>query len=202
MFTGIIQSFGTLDNINNNENVYTIKTNLNLDDCTVGSSFCCDGVCLTATIITKKEFNYFFSVNIGEETFKRSNLVHWYIGNKINIEKSLKVGDEIAGHFVYGHVDTTLEVKNIKELKNSWEFEFSLFSVNNLNDIKKFIVEKGSIAINGISLTVANVNENSFNVSIIPHTYQNTNLSILKLNDIVNIEFDPLARYISERYAK
>ena len=94
------------------------------------------------------------------------------------------------------------EVKNIKELKNSWEFEFSLSSINNLKNIKKLIVEKGSIAINGISLTIANVNEKSFNVSIIPHTFQHTNLSILKLNDLVNIEFDPLARYISEQYAR
>ena len=202
MFTGIIQSTGAIEEINNSNNSYLIKTNLSLKDCKIGSSICCDGVCLTVISIKDKDSNFFFTVNIGEETIKRSNLINWDIGSIINIEKSLKYGDEIAGHFVYGHIDLTLNINKIQKLQNSWEFEFSFDNSYNLVNIKKYIVEKGSIAINGISLTVANVFENSFNVSVIPHTYQITNLSNLKERDKVNIEFDPLARYISEKYGK
>ena len=200
MFTGIIQGLGEIEDIDFNNSSYLIKTSLNLSDCKIGSSICCDGVCLTATKIKSIKSDYFFEADIGEETIKRSNLCNWNLGTKINIEKSLKVGDEISGHFVYGHVDATLDVKKINKLKNSWEYEFSLDNLDSFINIKRYIVEKGSIAINGISLTVANVFESSFNISIITHTYQNTNISALKENDKVNIEFDPLARYISERY--
>ena len=196
MFSGIIQSFGFLENINLDKNIYNMKTNLNLNDCQIGSSISCDGVCLTITNI----LDNLFSVNIGEETVKRTNVLLWNKNTKINLEKSLKVGDEIAGHFVYGHVDTTIELKKITKLPNSWEYEFSSSSLNEDVDVKRFIVEKGSVAINGISLTVANIFEKSFNISIIPHTFQSTNLSILKEMDRVNIEFDPLARYILRRY--
>ena len=197
MFTGIIQSLGIIKYINNDKNTYSIKTNLSLSDCKIGSSICCDGVCLTATKLKNIGLNYIFEVNISEETIKRSTLINWNIGTKINIEKSLKVGDEISGHFVYGHVDTTFDIKKIIKLQNSWEFEFSFYKFNNSLNFKRYIVEKGSIAINGISLTVANVFENSFNVSIISHTFENTNLSIKKEGDKVNIEYDSLARYIS-----
>ena len=109
------------------------------------------------------------------------------------MERSLKVGDEISGHFVYGHVDTVLKISKIEQLSSSWNFYFSFSSLSNYN---KFIVEKGSIAINGISLTIANVEEDVFDISIIPHTYNKTNFSNLKVGDSVNIEFDSLARYI------
>lgn len=200
MFTGVVQSFGYIENIDKKTNTYIIKTNLNLDDCKVGSSICCDGVCLTATKIINDKSNYFFLVNVGEETIKRSNIINWKKDILINIEKSLKVGDEISGHFVYGHVDMTLKVKTIKKKENSWEFDFTYYKLHNALDFKKYIVEKGSVAINGISLTIASVFENYFSVSIIPHTFINTNLSKLQKNDLVNIEFDPLARYINERY--
>jgi len=201
MFAGIIQSLGIIKYISHDKNTYSIKTNLNLSDCKIGSSISCDGVCLTATKLKNIGLDYIFEVNISEETIKRSTLINWNIGTKINIEKSLRVGDEISGHFVYGHVDATLDIKKIIKLQNSWEFEFSFYKLNNSLNFKRYIVEKGSIAINGISLTVANVFENSFNVSIIPHTFENTNLSIIKEGDKVNIEYDPLTRYISEKYA-
>lgn len=202
MFAGIIQSIGNLNNIDTCTNTYTINTTLDLANCEKGSSICCDGVCLTVIDIYKKNNEYIFDVNISEETFKRSNLNNWDKNTKINLEKSLRIGDEISGHFVYGHVDTILVIQEIKKSKHSWEFIFSLSSKDNLSKLKKLIVEKGSVAINGISLTIANVFENSFMVSILPYTFENTNLSFLKENDQVNIEFDPLARYISEHYAK
>ena len=196
MFSGIIQSFGFIENIDLDTNVYTLKTKLDLNDCKVGSSISCDGVCLTITNILEHSF----SVNIGEETLNRSNISCWNKYTKINLEKSLKVGDEISGHFVYGHVDTTIELKKIIKIQNSWEYEFSLFSSSVNMDVKKYLAEKGSVAINGISLTVANIYEKSFNISVIPYTLENTNLSVLKEKDIVNIEFDPLARYLDVRY--
>ena len=196
MFTGIIQSIGTIVNINKNNNIYTLKTTLNLDNCKKGSSICCDGVCLTVIKIENINGLYKFDVNVGEETLKRSNLIFWEKNTQVNLEKSLRVGDEISGHFVYGHVDLQLSVNEINRLDNSWEFNFSFYELSNQINLKKFIVENGSITINGISLTIANVYEDHFNVSIIPHTFNNTNLSILKKNSRVNIEFDSLARYI------
>ena len=196
MFTGIIQSFAFIEYIDFDKKIYTMKTNLDLKNCKIGSSISCDGICLTITNILDDSF----SVNIGEETLKRSNVLGWNKNTKINLEKSLKVGDEISGHFVYGHVDTTIELKKIIKFSNSWEYEFSLSSLKDNIDIKKYIVEKGSVAINGISLTVANIFEKSFNISVIPHTFKNTNLSLLEEGVRVNIEFDPLARYIVNRY--
>ena len=124
---------------------------------------------------------------------KRTNLANSILKNeKINLEKSLQIGDEISGHFVYGHVDTTTNVSEILELENSWEYHFE----KNFNKNNKFIVEKGSISINGISLTVAKVENNTFMISVIDHTFNQTNLKFLNKSDKVNIEFDYLARFI------
>ena len=192
MFTGIIQDIGTISESKNG--TYEIITNLDLSDCKLGSSISCNGVCLTANDIKKINNSYSFNVNIGEETLSRTNLGNVIKNNKkINIEKSLKIGDEIGGHFVYGHVDTVTSIINIKKLENSWEYNFS----KNFNNNNKFIVEKASITINGISLTVAKVTKESFIISVIKHTYKNTNLNYLIVDDKVNIEFDYLARFIS-----
>ena len=192
MFTGIIQDIGSIRNLK--KGLYEISTNLDLNDCKEGSSISCNGVCLTAKNIKKTNNNIFsFEVNIGEETLLRSNLGNNIEKNEnINLERSLKIGEEISGHFVYGHVDATTVVKDILKLENSWEYHFEKkFDLNN-----KFIVEKGSISINGISLTIANVKNNSFMVSVIDHSYKNTNLKFLNVDDQVNIEFDYLARFI------
>ena len=191
MFTGIIQNLGRVTSFTNGE--LEIATSLDLSDCKIGSSICCNGVCLTATEINSKDDKYTFKVNVGEETQERTNFSNEYYNefNKINIEKSLKIGDEISGHFVYGHVDRTTHITKIEKLNNSWEFYFQNFK----NKDKNFIVEKGSIAINGISLTIAKVDNNYFSISVIPHTFDNTNLKYLKEQDLVNIEFDYLARF-------
>ena len=192
MFTGIIQSSGSIENFNKKTNDFSIKTKLDLSDCKVGSSICCDGVCLTATTINKLNDNFIFTVNVGEETIRRSNLIQWKKYRKINLEKSLKLGDEISGHFVYGHVDCVCTILEIKNLEHSWEFKFE----KKLFQYYDFIVEKASIAIDGISLTIANVDKNSFVISVIPHTFNNTNLQFSKEGDLVNVEFDYLARFI------
>ena len=192
MFTGIIQSSGSIENFNKKTNIFSIKTKLDLSDCKVGASICCDGVCLTMKTINKLKDNFIFTVNVGEETYRRSNLIQWKKYRKINLEKSLKVGDEISGHFVYGHVDCVSKILEIKNLEHSWEFRFE----KNLLKYYDFIVEKASISIDGISLTIANVDKNSFVISIIPHTFKNTILQFSKEGDHVNVEFDYLARFI------
>ncbi len=192
MFTGIIQDIGFINFIE--KGLYRVSTSLNLNDCKEGSSISCNGVCLTAKNIYQNDENKFsFEVNIGEETLFRTNLGNIINkNNKINIEKSLKVGDEIGGHFVYGHVDTITSITNIKKLNNSWEFYFKKdFGKNN-----KFISEKVSVAINGISLTIAKIENSVFMTSIIDHTFNHTNLKFMSISDVVNIEFDYLARFI------
>ena len=193
MFSGIIQGIDFIDNLQSNNTF--IRTSLDLSDCKIGSSISCNGVCLTATSVEKLENNDFiFSVNISEETRNRSNFFYNNLNQKINIEKSIKAGDEISGHFVYGHVDCITKISKIHKLDLSWNFEFIKDNTN--KDMERFIVQKGSIAINGISLTVANVSSDNFSISIVPHTYENTNLNSVKENDLVNIEFDALARYV------
>ena len=191
MFTGIVQNLADVISFKNGE--LEISTSLDLSDCKIGSSICCNGVCLTATEINFREDQYTFKVNVGEETQDRTNFSNQEFNKlaKINIEKSLKIGDEISGHFVYGHIDQTTNITNINKLDNSWEFYFKNFK----NKDKNFIVEKASIAINGISLTIAKVDNNNFSISVIPHTFENTNLKYLKEQDLVNIEFDYLARF-------
>ena len=157
MFTGIIKEKGLVVDIEKNNNIFSFETDYDLDDCYIGTSINCDGICLTI----------------------------------ISLEKSLKVGDEIAGHFVYGHIDCISKILKINNLENSWNMFFELANNNN-----KLIVEKGSIAINGISLTIANLYKDSFCVSIIPHTYNTTNLLKLDVDDVVNLEFDMLSRYV------
>ena len=194
MFTGIIQGQAIIKNKTSNFSEITFETDLNLSDCKTGSSINCDGICLTATSIKFENNKYLFTVNISEETLKRSTTKFWNNNYQINLEKSIKAGDEIAGHFVYGHIDCATKISKINELESSWKFVFQKDNSN--NDMERFIVQKGSIAVNGISLTVANVSSDNFSISIIPHTYENTNLNSAKENDLVNIEFDALTRHI------
>ena len=192
MFTGIVQDLGSIKLIKGG--LYKVNTNLDLSECKEGSSISCNGVCLTAkNIKTNQNQNSTFEVNIGEETLMRTNLGNNILTNKlINIEKSLKIGDEIGGHFVYGHVDVITSLKKIEKLNNSWEYNFE----KNFDLKNRFIKEKASISINGISLTIANVGDSSFTISVIEHTFKNTNLQFLNIDDHVNVEFDYLARFV------
>lgn len=194
MFTGIIQGQAIIKNKTSNFSEITFETDLNLSDCKTGSSINCDGICLTATSIKFENNKYLFTVNISEETLKRSTTKFWNNNYQINLEKSIKAGDELAGHFVYGHIDCVAKISKINELESSWEFVFQKDNSN--KNMERFIVQKGSIAVNGISLTVVNVSSDNFSISIIPHTYENTNLNSAKENDLVNIEFDALTRHI------
>jgi len=197
MFNGIVYNKGIIKNIKKSSRyvkgslVIEISSNISFKKTDVGESVSCDGVCLTLIKILKKSFLFYLS----KETLKRSNFKNTKIGKFINIEKPLFHGKKISGHYVQGHVDTTSRVQRIKIIDRSWYVKLSLEK-----KYKKFIVEKGSICINGVSLTISNVNEKSFEITIIPHTLKLTNLINLKKGDIVNIEFDMIGKYLNNIY--
>ena len=194
MFTGIATNYGTIKNIKEKKsNEYTIESDIDLQEVKIGSSIMCSGICLT--VINKK--NNSFAVNVSEETLNVSNAINWKEGTKLNLEKSLKVGDELGGHIVTGHIDDTTRLLRKRVLKKSLELTFEL-----PHSLQKYVCKKGSIAIDGISLTVNNVEEKNFSVSIIPHTSKVTTLGSIKKDDIVNIEIDILARYIENNIKK
>ena len=195
MFTGIIQGLAKVTDFSSG--TLRLTTDLNLDDCKIGSSISCNGVCLTVIDINKENNKFYLVTDVSEETINRTNFNFKSLNSKnINLEKSLKIGDEISGHFVYGHIDSTTKILDIKKLKNSWMFVFEKI----FGDKSMYIVEKASIAINGISLTIANLDDNLFSVSVIPHTFLNTNLQYSNINDLVNVEFDYLARFIMNKH--
>ena len=196
MFSGIISALGVVKNITYNK-IYTVHIEIkkiNLEDfeksdnlIKIGCSIACSGVCLT---LTEKKDN-FLTFDISKETMNKTNLSNWKIGDLVNLERSLRVGDEIGGHFVTGHVDTVLELKKIIEEDGS-----KILYIELNNKISPFIASKGSITIEGISLTVNEVKNDYFNVNIIPFTWNNTNLKNVRVNDFVNIEIDLLSRYL------
>jgi riboflavin synthase len=194
MFTGIATNCGTVKNIKEkSSNEYTIESDIDLSKVKIGSSIMCSGICLT--VINKKNKSFF--VNVSEETLNVTNAKNWKIGTKLNLEKSLKVGDELGGHIVTGHIDDTSRLLRKRLLKKSSELIFEL-----PYSLQKYVCKKGSIAIDGISLTINNVEKKSFSVSIIPHTSAITTLGNIKKDDIVNIEIDILARYIENNIRK
>ena len=194
MFTGIATNYGIIKSIEGKiTSEYTVESDIDLSKVKIGTSIMCSGICLT--VIKKKRKT--FAVNISEETLKVTNANNWKIGTKLNLEKSLKVGDELGGHIVTGHIDATTRLLKLRKLKKSSILLFEL-----PNNLKKFICKKGSIAIDGISLTVNDVKEKAFSVSIIPHTSEITTLGNIQKGDIVNIEIDILARYIDNNIRK
>tara|TARA_B100002052_G_scaffold297194_1_gene327326 strand:- start:1003 stop:1599 length:597 start_codon:yes stop_codon:yes gene_type:complete len=197
MFNGIVYNKGYIKSIKKSSRyvqgslVIEITSNISFKKSDIGESVCCDGVCLTLIRIKKKSFLFYLS----KETLNRSNFKNAKVGKLINIEKSLHHGKKISGHYIQGHVDTTSFVKNIKIIDRSWNVIFSLDKKS-----AKFVVEKGSISINGVSLTISKVRSNSFQITIIPHTLKLTNLINLKRGDIVNVEFDIIGKYLNNIY--
>ena len=190
MFNGIIFNTGIIKYINHGENskLIGIKSNLIFKKKDIGSSVCCSGVCLTLENV-KKNLIFFY---ISSETIKRSNFKRLKIGQVINLEKSLVFGQKISGHFTQGHVDTTAKVKSIKIIDRSWSIKFLILNKN----FSKYLEEKASISINGVSLTISKVFSDEFTLNIIPHTLKLTNLKNLKINDLVNVELDIFGKYL------
>ena len=198
MFNGIVYNQGTIKSLRRNPKyvrgslVIEVASNIKFKKTDIGESVSCDGVCLTLIRIKKSSFLFYLS----KETLNRSNFKNIKVRKYINIEKSLYHGKKISGHYIQGHVDTTAVVKNIKIIDRSWNVIFSLEKKN-----KKYIVEKGSVSINGVSLTVSKIGSKNFQITIIPHTLKLTNLINLKRGDKVNVEFDIVGKYLNNIYS-
>ncbi|MFD0990457.1 riboflavin synthase [Mariniflexile jejuense] len=192
MFTGIIESIGTISNLKaelNNLHI-TIKSSLT-PELKIDQSVAHNGVCLTVVAINDSEY----TVTAIKETLDKTSLNTLKIGDSVNLERAMKLGDRLDGHIVQGHVDQTAICTNIEEANGSWIFTFNYdTSLNNIT------IEKGSITINGTSLTVVNSKKDSFSVAIIPYTYNNTNFNTFKKGTVVNLEFDVLGKYVAKLF--
>ena len=189
MFNGIITHTGKIIKINKKSNncFLEVESKMKFKKSELGSSISCSGACLSLEKYNGNISKFYLS----KETLKRTIFKSSRIGDIINLEKSMKFGNRISGHFVQGHVDITSEVDKITYIGKSWLISFKL-----LNKYKKYLVEKGSITINGVSLTVAKIIKGNFQISIVPQTLKLTNLVDLKVKDTVNVEFDILGKYI------
>tara|TARA_B100000315_G_scaffold111529_1_gene102308 strand:- start:170 stop:754 length:585 start_codon:yes stop_codon:yes gene_type:complete len=189
MFTGIIKNTGKISKIYKNSNncIIQILSKIKFSRSEIGSSISCSGTCLTLEKY-KKNLSKFY---ISKETLNRTNFKFLNKGDLVNLEKPLKYGDRISGHYVQGHVDTTSTIKKINYVGKSWFINFKL-----LKRYNKYLVQKGSITINGVSLTIAKILKDGFKIIVIPQTLKFTNLIYLKEKDVVNVEFDVLGKYI------
>ena len=192
MFNGIIYNTGTIHSVNKTKNslFIGIKSKLRFNTREIGSSVCCDGVCLTLVKI-KKNIIYFY---ISNETLIRSNFKFLKKDHIINLEKSISYGQKISGHFTQGHVDSVAKIQKIKIIDKTWIINFQILN----KSLIKFLIEKASISINGVSLTISKVAKNSFEINVIPHTLKLTNLQNLKSKSLVNVELDIFSKYINK----
>lgn len=191
MFTGIIEEVGTVQTIQNggNSSFIKVKAEKILEDIHIGDSIAVNGVCLTVTDYGKE----MFCADVMNETLRRSSLGSLKNGSPVNLERAMSANGRFGGHIVSGHIDGT---GNISSVKNDGIATW--YTINTIPEIMNYIIEKGSVAIDGISLTVAKVSENDFSVSIIPHTAQQTILSYKKAGDVVNLENDIVGKYIKK----
>lgn len=190
MFTGIIENIGVVSNLKTElENLHiTIKSSIT-PHLKIDQSVAHNGVCLTVVEINNDEY----TVTAIKETLDKTSIGSLKLNDKVNLERAMKLGDRLDGHIVQGHVDQTAECIAIKEENGSWVFTFKYDST--LNNIT---IEKGSITINGTSLTVVNSKKDTFSVAIIPYTYEHTNFNTFKNGTLVNLEFDVLGKYVAK----
>lgn len=189
MFTGIIETFGIIKQIKQKGNnlSFAVETTI-CNELKVDQSVAHNGICLT---VEKIENNIHWVTAI-QETINKTNIANWAINDQVNIERCLPINGRIDGHFVQGHVDTIAKCIEKKDANGSVVFTFEFD-----NSFAKLVIEKGSICINGISLTCFNVTNTTFTVAIIPYTYSNTNMHFVEVNALVNIEFDVLGKYVN-----
>ena len=194
MFTGIVTDMGEILALEQQGDLRArIGTGYNIAGIDIGASIACDGVCLTVVDLGTDPRGW-FDVQVSAESLSKTNLDTWAPGRTVNLERALKVGDELGGHFVTGHVDATAKILSYERVKDSMILEIEIPT-----GLERFIACKGSVTLDGTSLTVNNVYDNSFDVNIISHTQKQTTLGALQIGDLVNLEIDPIARYI-ERY--
>jgi len=198
MFTGIITNLASVESLSQNKSqdlLLKISTNKSKIErkLEIGCSIACNGVCLT--LIEKKISGkkVIFSFQASKETCDKTTLKNWQVGQKINLEFAMRMGDEFGGHMVLGHVDATTKIKAIKQVKDSHKFTFLAPKT-----LIKFISEKGSVTLDGVSLTVNEVIKNQFSINVIVHTLTNTVFQNAKIGDFVNLEIDAIARYVSK----
>ncbi|ESU29822.1 ribE protein [Flavobacterium limnosediminis JC2902] len=189
MFTGIIETLGTIQDIRKEDSNIHVTVNSSItSELKIDQSVAHNGICLTVVAIK----NDTYTVTAIKETIEKTNLGDWRIGDVVNIERAMKLGDRLDGHIVQGHVDQTGTCKNIEDVSGSIYFTFEYDS--NLNNIT---IEKGSITINGVSLTVVNSKKNEFSVAIIPYTLEHTNFKNFKIGTKINLEFDVIGKYVA-----
>jgi len=189
MFTGIIENLSEIKEINKEGDNLSISLISKItNELKIDQSLSHNGVCLTVVDINDN----IYKVTAIKETILKSSIKEWKIGDIINIERAMKLGDRLDGHMVQGHVDQTAICTKISEENGSWYFYFEYQRSSNLT------IEKGSISINGVSLTIVESMDNGFSVAIIPYTYDNTNFKNIKVGDLVNIEFDMIGKYIQK----
>ena len=190
MFTGIIESVGEIKSIVQNRKNIDMEISSSISGkLRVDESVSHNGVCLTVT-----EFNsQSHKVTLVDETLKKSNFSKVKLGSHLNLERSMKANGRLDGHIVQGHVDDTGKCIRIVDQSNSWLYTFKISK-----DFSNYIIEKGSICVNGVSLTCFDIKEGQFTVAIIPHTYEFTNFNLINIGDLVNIEFDILGKYINK----
>ncbi len=197
MFTGLVSDIGRILTTNTAGNLEVmIGCNYELEGIQIGGSIAHDGVCLTVIEKGITRNQNWYKVNVSDETINCTNLRSprngWKTDSCVNLEKSLKVGDELGGHIVTGHVDGVAQITQIEDIGDSTKIYF-----NGPNDLAKYIAKKGSIALNGTSLTVNSIKGADFEINLIPHTKENTTWSSAKIGDDINVEIDPLARYVA-----
>ncbi|MEK8178919.1 riboflavin synthase [Flavobacterium buctense] len=189
MFTGIIETLGIVKEIKKDQdNVHITVSSAITHELKIDQSVAHNGVCLTVVAINNDEY----TVTAIRETIEKTNLADWLVGDLLNLERAMKLGDRLDGHIVQGHVDQTGICKSIEEANGSWYFTFEYDK--QLNNIT---IEKGSITVNGVSLTVVNSKENEFSVAIIPYTYEHTNFKSFKIGTKINLEFDVVGKYVA-----
>lgn len=193
MFTGIIETLGTIQEIKKDMNNIHVTINASITgELQIDQSVAHNGICLTVVAIGDD----FYTVTAIDETIKKTNLADWKVGNSVNLERAMKLGDRLDGHIVQGHVDQTGTCIIAEQTDGSWLYTFEYDE--KLNNIT---IEKGSITVNGVSLTVVNSQKNQFSVAIIPYTYEHTNFKNFVVGTKVNLEFDVIGKYISRLYA-
>ncbi len=188
MFTGIIETLGTIKSLEKEgENIHVSVQSTITNELKIDQSVAHNGVCLTVVAIN----NDIYTVTAIKETIDKTNLGDWKVSDKVNLERAMKLGDRLDGHIVQGHVDQTAICKNIEEANGSWYFTFEYDG-----SLSNITIEKGSITVNGTSLTVVNSKINEFSVAIIPYTYEHTNFNSFKIGTKVNLEFDVIGKYV------
>ena len=193
MFTGIIETLGTIQEIKKDkDNIHiTIASSLT-DELQIDQSVAHNGICMTVVAIDKD----LYTVTAIGETIKKTNISHWQTGDMVNLERAMKLGDRLDGHIVQGHVDQIGNCIVAKETNGSWYYTFEYDAA-----LENITIEKGSITVNGVSLTVVDSGKNNFSVAIIPYTFEHTNFNSFKEGTKVNLEFDVIGKYVSKLYA-